>query len=129
MLTSNRVPEYPVRRFTFGLHCGCEGVDVMRRSRAAHRQGGRFLRTSQMVVCGAHLRLCGGRMLSRRWLCKRQTPAPQPQHISDPALSELCHRFPAILSRRTSRAEDLFHVHSAALVSPRSSKWPRTGGV
>ncbi|XP_077520885.1 mitochondrial transcription factor B2 isoform X3 [Amblyomma americanum] len=82
-----------------------------------------------MVVCGAHLRLCGGRMLSRRWLCKRQTPAPQPQHISDPALSELCHRFPAILSRRTSRAEDLFHVHSAALGWRSLPRWSVAGLV
>lgn len=64
--------------------------------------------------------------MSRRWLCKGQTAAPQPQHLSDPVLSELCCRFPVVLGRRSARPEDLFHVHSAAfdLLEEQLAKWP-----
>lgn len=77
-----------------------------------------------MLVSRGSRRLlsCGKRFL--RLLAQLSTTAEPARGGDD--LAELCQRFPTILGRKSSRPDDLFHVHSAALdlLEEQLAEWP-----
>lgn len=77
-----------------------------------------------MLVFGGSRRLvpCGRRFL--RSSPQLGTTAQPSSGVED--LPELCQLFPMILGRKSSRPDDLFHVHSAALdlLEEQLAQWP-----